>query len=97
MWRKAILGMALAAVVTLAGAGCGGSDGDGGGFEFVNNSSYTVTVEPGTGENFSAFALAPGQDKKIGDSKGDSLDFVYGPANVVRADNTPGLTVFRDR
>lgn len=32
---------------------------------FINNSSYTVTVTPEIGSDFDSFSLLPGQSKKI--------------------------------
>lgn len=99
MIKKWLVAVALVASAFVAGMGCGGDDGDGGsgGFEFVNNSSYTVTVEPGNGEDFAAFALAPGNDKRIGSANGDQLNFAYGPGPLVAVNTSPGLAVFVNR
>ncbi len=76
-----MVGLLLLGVTMFAGLGCdSGSDSDSsGGIEFINNSSYTVTVGPGSGEDFGVFTLAPGKDKTIKskDINGGAIEYQY--------------------
>jgi len=90
-WVLRVLVLGIAAV----GIGCGGSDDDNsaaaGKFEFVNNSGGTVTVTPGDGESFNAFALAPGQSADV-KYEGESINFFYSPGSV-RTDRVDGENI----
>ena len=84
MWA---LGVCLA--VGVMGCGGGGDDGGPGAgkFEFVNNASIVVTVQPGAGESFGAFSINPGDSKTV-KFEGDNINFLYTAG--VSATRVPG-------
>ena len=65
--------------------GCEDLDGDTG-IDFVNASTYKVTVSPNGQDGWSQFILGSGQSREI-DIDGD-VYFLYSPSNRVRADTS---------
>lgn len=62
-------------------------------FEFDNQSSYTVTVDP-IGED--SFSLDPGESETITTTE-PSIQFYYSPATYVRTETVTGKVTFYDR
>ncbi len=65
------------------------------GVEFINNSSYTVSVYP-LDESWDYFELDPG-DKHTVTTKESYISFLYSPTSFVRCDESSGRVVFKDR
>lgn len=67
-------------------------------FEFVNRSSFTVTVRP-TNQPIAAFSLAPGAERSFrrSDVSGNEFTYEYTPGDRVRAEISGARTTFRNR
>ncbi|MGA2615421.1 MAG: hypothetical protein ABSG38_18440 [Spirochaetia bacterium] len=62
------------------------------GVEFINNSSYTVSVYP-LDTSWNYFELAPGEKHTVTTDQG-YVSFMYSPTSSVRCDKSPGKVVF---
>ena len=90
--RTVFLKTTLLAVGTLVFSSCGGdssSSSGGEGYEFVNNSSRTVSIRPVGSSKFGAFNLSPGETRSVTAS---SIDF-NSPGNVTGANYSPTSSV----
>lgn len=90
--RTVFLKTTLLAVATLVLSSCGGdssSSPGGEGYEFVNNSSRTVSIRPVGSSKFGAFNLSPGETRSVPAS---SIDF-NSPGNVTGANYSPTSSV----
>ena len=87
----------IVAVVGVLFAGCWLVPNPDSNYEFINNSSYTVTITPNGQISWSTVLLAPGGRITITIPE-DTIYFLYSDSNLVTADTSGnGEVVFRNR